>query len=584
MSFSVSYTYKIIDKFTPQLREIERQTEAFNRKVQGLSATTNQAGKSLQDMGKQAQSAAKDVSKAGTNLGKGLDKMQPEGLSKRLGGLSSKMQGFATSAASLASTVGGGLLLRKFSKDAMDLENSVVDLTKVFDFADARALNTFQNSLGEIARKTGQTKSGMNAMAYEAGKLGIAMEEVGGFAEMAGMAAVAFKVTLPQATDYLSDLRVKLGLNNKSLRETLDTINYIDDKGEASSQGMLEIMARFSGQASALKIAPGIMAAFAATAEKLEVSPAKAASGLEMMVQRLQDVKKFDPSIAAGLTTDFSGTINKVINKLKTMDQVSRNLKVQELFGNEAAGFVLNFIDKQDLLNKNLALSADKLNAVGSMAKEFGKQSETASFKMLQMDASLTDVSASIGQTLLPYMISFANQVKEIVPKIQAWVSENPGITKFGLAVLAAMVVMAPLALGIAGIVSAIGFLISPIGLIVAGVGLLTAGLVGLYNENGKFTAFIDTIVYSLTQMYDIMMSILDNGFLSTMKDLAGTALDAIGFEEAALAISSSKTSTTVATLNGSIDVNAKGGAKVSNASMSSTAPGNLGMNAAGAR
>lgn len=696
MSFSISYTYKIIDKFTPQLREIEKQTEIFNRKLQGLKELSQKSGASIEGMARQTKKAAVAFKQSTATMESSFIKVsrarlsashaderaaaitakanaqaakaasQAESAALRLSSIKSKINAQETKAAAsaarsvrlaakkmpkgaggppskrggglgveqVAAGLGGGAVLTGALGAAMQLEDSVTELTKYLDFDTPEALLSFRKDMTKVGRVVGQSSAAMNLLAAESAKFGVAQADVGAFAKNVATAAVAFKIDLPDATETISKIKVKLDLTNKSLFETLDVINFIDDKGSASSKGMLEIMGRVSGIASSLGVAPDVLAGFAGTAELLgkggPQSVATAAEGLEMMLQRLQDIKKFDPSIAAGLTKNFTGTIIGVLENLNKMPEVARNLAVQDLFGLEASPFVLNMINKLPLLQKNLALAADKTGAIGSMSREFNKVSQNTSEKLKKVKAGLVDISAEIGTAALPALKAFSDWFTETAPKVQEFIDKNPGIAKLalGFAGLLAAVIPIAIAVGtvafaftaaataIASVVpmllaigTAIAIVLSPIGVYVLAIGMLTAGLVLLYQEGGYVTAFVDELVSSMKDLYAIAQSIGELGFWNTLKDVGLATLEGFGFqgmaEHSAIAaqnakpvalndmtknalsgsvkpadLSVSKDSTTSVNLSGMIDFRAEN-AKIVKASLKSNVGGNLGANAA---
>ena len=79
------------------------------------------------------------------------------------------------------------------------------------------------------------------------------------------------------------------------------------------------------------------------------------------------------------------------------MDRVTRNLAIQDLFGAEAAPFVMNLVESQDLLNKTLGLASNKLKTAGSMQREFSRQQKTGKFAAQKMNAANKDLSATLG-------------------------------------------------------------------------------------------------------------------------------------------------------------------------------------------
>jgi len=597
MSFSVSYTYKIIDKFTPQLRAIEQATESFNKKIGMINASTKDASAGLKNLSREAERASRGVEKATGNMGRQLDKLKGkggaggggifDGIASGLGRASDKLQGFASSAGAIAGTIGGGLLLKKFSSDAMGLEDSVINLRKGFDFANQNELDEFQKKLAAVGKTIGESRTAMNNLGYTAGKLGIEMDQVPEFALLSGKASVAFDFDIAEATETLALLRTQFGLTtNEQLKNVLDTVNYVDDKSNASAKGILSVMSRLSGTFKTLNVPAEKAVAFSGIAQQLapNMRPELAAEGLKMFIQKMQDQTVFKPEVAQGLATNFEGTIRDILGQFAGMEDSARNIKIQEIFGLNATPFVLGLISNMDVLNKTLAVAADKTNAVGSMNREFEKRTEAASFKLKVMSASLTDTAAIIGQQVLPFIKELALWLGEVIPKIQAWSAENPGLVKFGMSALAILVVMAPLALALSAVVSGIGAMATVIGfltpLVVTALPVIS-GLMVSFSPLAAVAISMFAVYQSAMLLLEVLKSIGEVGVLQTLKDIGGTVLDAIGFEEAAINMASNKTTNVNSRVDGNIGIDVTGPGKVSRANFV-TPLGNLGTNVAG--
>lgn len=631
MAFSISYTYKIIDKYTPKLREIQKQTRAFNKTLGSLQAKTQAAGKDMQRLGQLSGKAARSINRASNKMNKPMG-----GFGKRLDKVNGKLNKFGRSAGGLAATVGGGLLFRKAMKDSFAYEQSIVNLTKVYDGLSGDKLKTFQTELGKVGTIIGQSKTGMNELSFAAGKLGIPLGEVAKFGELAGKVSVAFETDLGQATVVLGDMRTKLGLNNTELNGILDTINTLADNTTASGKDILEVTQRLSGLFKALKVPPDVGAGFAAVARQLSVSPQLAASGMKIFLQRLQDSKKFGRGVAESLAKDVPGTINKVLSKFRDMDRVTRNLAIQDLFGAEAAPFVMNLVESQGLLNKTLGLAANKLKTVGSMQREFERQQKTGNFMTQKMKASVENLSASLGTVFRPILKDTINFIEKAARKMEDFSRDYPGLTKIALGIGALVAIAAPAAIAIASTSAAVLWLskvswiasagtwalsvgtwalnaavvafgaaltfvntmllpvlgivataAAPFALMATGATMISVGLAKMWESGSALLLPVRMLVDLFDRLTGFNVGQWMDNVAKKTSGLADSALGSVGeflgFGDSEQSINVKKQMSNQTSVNGNIRVEAEQGTKVNQSSLKSSSPGNLGMNLAGA-
>ncbi len=194
MSFTTSYRYVIIDKYSAPLRKIRLETAAFNKQITGLHTNLNTTAGALKKVTKDSRKT----------------KSQFKGIGTAISNAGKKMRAFGTSAEVMGTSLVSALVLKKVTSDAIGLESAMTDVTKVF--GDTGAMAPFQNQLSKVGATIGQSREEMNKLAFQAGKLGIPLNEVAKFAELTGKVAVAFDTDLGQATRFLADMRTKMSV------------------------------------------------------------------------------------------------------------------------------------------------------------------------------------------------------------------------------------------------------------------------------------------------------------------------------------------------------------------------------------
>ena len=330
MAFRASYTYKINDQYTAPLKKIAAETKQYRKLIASNNAELRNYRKEMRG----AIQATKDLGKASSRSLKALNQDLKQ-TARQASGITKQKKGFKDAGTALTGFVAAAGLKSGFSAikdEAFALEQSIVNLKKAFDFKTDDELKLFTDGLSAVKNEIGLSKTEINDLAFQAGKLGLPKDEVAGFASLVGKTAVAFESDLGSATKVLADLRTKFGLNNRELQLTLGTVNTLADNTSANANDILEVTQRLSGQFKALNVPPELASGFAAVARQISVTPELAASGMKQFIQGLQDTKKVGKDVGIALQKDFSGTIFKVLKSLNKLPKETRSIKVQEMF------------------------------------------------------------------------------------------------------------------------------------------------------------------------------------------------------------------------------------------------------------
>lgn len=591
MAFKASHIFKIDDQYSKPIKQIAAQTKGLRNQIKASNTELRNYRKEMRGATDASKKFAKESVRNFNSVKNSLAGMVKK--SKETGAKSAKGKKGSSVTTALTGFVAAAGLKTGFGAikdEAFELEQTVINLSKIFDFSSKNELKTFTGSLSGVRSEIGLSKSEINDLAFQAGKLGLPKDEVAEFALLVGKSAVAFEDTLQNATETLADLKTKFGLNNKELQLTLGTVNTLADSTNAKAKDILEVTKRLSGQFKALGVPPEVAAGFAATARQIGVTTETSASGMKMFLQGLLDVKKAGPGMAASLQKDFKGTIFKVIDKLKSFDKAKQPEIVQKMFGKEASTFVLALMNSTDVLNKTLAISADKIQNISSLDKEFNRQKEAGLFLQQQTDAAWKDFKAILGTIVLPAIKSLLVGLTAVLTKVSAFAEKHPTIVKVILAFGAFATAVAAIAGGIAILgaaipafiagLSAIGTVLAvitgPIGLIVVGIGAITTGFLGLLAEGGKVSKMFNEIGAWVDNFFGTSLgSTVTGGITNFAKDLFGES------NTQAVSVEKKTKNEQNINLNGNLRIQAEPGTKVLGGNLKKSSPGNLGMNIA---
>jgi TP901 family phage tail tape measure protein len=423
MAFNVEYIYTIIDRFSAPLNKIARKTEAFRKK-------TDQAARGVRNLGKRASRAAEKFN-------------------------------------TLAGAIAGYAIIAGFKKligQSVRVEDALADLVRVGNLTDAQ-LNRMETSMENLSEVLGKDKIGLLQQAFEGLKMGIPVDELEGFVELAARTAVAFDMIDSEAGRSLGSLRAKLGLNTSELNALMDSVNFVADNFAATGSKMVNIIERTSGSMASLNFPPEVIAGFAGFADQIETTQQLAASGLNQMFAKM----KSNPKLVKEMMIDPIAALNKHFAKFAKMDPSVRYNAIEKQFGAEAGRFVEKFTNKMELFNKTM-LAAGNDNATNSMLREMENRAARTSTLFGILGTVVTNTFEAIGDALKPATKALANVATKFTDWLKNFVKAHPAITQLvgGIALLVAVIALFSLAMAV--LIPLVIALLTPVSLIVAGV------------------------------------------------------------------------------------------------------------------
>lgn len=508
MAFTISYLYVIQDRYTRTLDKIRKKTERFSNTAH---KTTGRVA----------------------------------ALSKKM----SNMQAIAGAAAV-------GLAAIFPVKKAIDFEFAMADVLKVLDDITPKQLQALEKQIFSTSIAMGRLPKDIAAVVAAGGRLGIPLEKLGEFTKLASRVAVAFDITEEVAGDSLASITDKLDLSMKATGGLMDAINHLADNTSAKAGGMIEIIGRISGTMKTVEMPPELIAGWAALADRVEVTPRLAASGMKMMMRAMKGM----PGMMEKLLKAPSKTMSDYLRVLAKIDKRRLPKILEKKFGAEAAGFVEKLVGKIHLLDQTLGLVADKTRLQGSMQRELNKKLSTAKVKIDRMKSAFTVFAIVAGTSVLPIIKAFTPILIKIGNALSKFSEAHPQLFKIAIifGVVTAAVSALLVVLGV--VAAAFGAISLPIVGIVAGI---TAAIVAA----GTLYAYAGKIGNAFTSAF------------SSVKNLFGFGGPEAPQRPVTGGVAGKSANAMQGTLNGKIEVVARGAVEAVKASMTSDMPGNLGMN-----
>jgi TP901 family phage tail tape measure protein len=520
MAFSVSYLYSIQDRYSHKLTKINRVTDKFTRK-------------------------AKEAS------------LKVKGLGKQMAGL----RGIASTAAVAMATI--------FPiKQAIDFEFAMADVLKVINDITPEQIKALEKEIFATSIAMGRLPKDIAAVVEEGGKLGIPVEKLKEFTNMASRMAVAFDVTEEVAGKSLGAIKTRLKLNIQETGNLTDAMNFMADNTAASAAGLVEIIGRVSGTMKTIEMPTEFIAGWAALADMVEVTPRLAASGINQMMGRL----KVMPGMMKKILADPSKTISDYLKKLAKIDKTRLPMILKKKFGDEAGRFVEKLVTKIELMDKTLGLVTDKTKLHGSMQRELNKKLSTTKVKIDRVKAAFNVLMITMGTVMLPLIKAITPVLTKIGEKLAAFAKAHPIIVKFALLFGMALAVIGAIGIAIGVVVGLIGALKAAIVVgLVAAVSAATTLIVEYWDS---ITAGIDSAIEKVMRFASAV-----SWAWKDLKEFLG-----FGGPEVTVGggpgVAAANATAMRGTLNGKIDITTKGAVKAK-AAFTTDIPGKLGVNMA---
>lgn len=485
MAFNIAYTYQLIDRYSAPLRKITESTRRHQDMMRRLSSDTrksaNEIGR-LTNRTERLNNVFNNLKQTQQSMQRVADARSRAARRESVGG--GRMDRFGAAASGLAGLgigAGGASVMQQTAA----VENAMIDLARATDLP-AAELAKMQERFMTLSEQIGISTDKLAIMAFEGSKLGLPVDELERFVKLTANTAVAFEIVEDEAGRALGSIKAKMGLSISDIETLMDRVNFVADRTAASGSNMIEIIQRLSGTFKTLKLPPELAAGLAAVADQLETSPELAASGMNMVINRMMK----STTLAKKMVADPAKTIRAVFAQLAEMPEANRIQAAIKMFGDEAGRFAVKMAGNIDLLDDTMQKAADA-GALGSMEREMKSRLKSLSMLWKTLSNAVMNVVVTIGEALAPDIKALGESIREVVPKIRDFVKENPGLVKMaaaGVAILGAFALAGPIVMALGAAFSfvggAIAVLAGPIGAVVA-AGAMIALKWKEWTENG---------------------------------------------------------------------------------------------------
>lgn len=361
----------------------------------------------------------------------------------------------------MAGGAGMSVPLVAATKSFMQFEDAMVGVAK--QVAGARDANgnytktyyEMRDSIAAMSMQMPIAREELAALVEGGARMGIqGKENLLKFAEVTAQAKTAFNLPAEQLGDDMGKIANLYKIPIEHINQLGDAINYLDDNAQSQGGDIIEVLQRMGDVANKLDYKQA--AALGSTFLSLGSAPEVAASASKALVRELsmgeEGTEKFrsalkdlgfDASqVQKDMTTDSMGTIKAVLAATKSLAPEKQTSALMNIFGKEFGDDAQKLMLNLGELDKQLKL-VQSPEAMGSMAKEAGVQSNMLSSKIQMAQNRVADLSAQFGEKLAPAILGALEVAGNLMGMVDNLVTKYPVAVEWGLTLAAGLSALA---------------------------------------------------------------------------------------------------------------------------------------------
>lgn len=368
----------------------------------------------------------------------------------------------------IVETLALGYIASRPISQAMDLETSMADLGKVFDFQegerDRYADANLRLASNRLVAAGGLGATDLAQIQYAAGQSGIfsdmnAEERFAGvmdFTRQAAIMASAFDITAGDAGQSMVSWRKGMGIDGDQVNQLADAVNFVgnnlntnaaDVTNLVTRQGALAVNAGLTPeQAAALGGAflnPGTQADVASTGMKNFLLTLNQGGATTDGRRAQWEELGFTPEdLARRMQQDAPAVIQEVLSAIRALPEDERTAATETLFGRESISAISPLLANLDEVDKAFSLVSDEARYTGSMMREAETVAGTSRTTWNVFTAEMSRLTTQIGDAMLPVLETVLPPLTSVVGYMADFATENQelvGVLAAGAAGLVAM-------------------------------------------------------------------------------------------------------------------------------------------------
>ena len=464
---------KEIKKVEKGIERTETKAETMTRALENLDKSApNELKRTLRELQKELNSgkvqrgsaewqaltkAIRETKDALDGVNQELRTTQQSSWSDRLAEWGNKWMGLVMNVQAFFEVVSGvRAILQQAVSDYADIEEAKAQVRKYTGLA-AEDVNALNESLKAMDTRTSREQ--LNALAGDAGKLGItSKEKILDFVEAADKINVALGDDLGAgAVKNVGKLAMlfeedqRLGLKGAMLA-TASVINELSQNSSAGAGYLEEFTARMAGVGKQAGLTQAQIMGFAAVLDESMQEDATSATAFSQLITKMyqepakfaalagKDVKEFSRL----LKEDANGALIAFLGNMKAQggfDKLAPMFEQMGLDGTRATSVLSSVADKLGDVEKMQRLATEAYSEAVSINNEFAVQNTTVQAGLDKAKKAMQDMRAELGEKLMPVaskMVNFTTLFLKTLSALITWVQKH---YKSIIAITAAIVV-----------------------------------------------------------------------------------------------------------------------------------------------
>lgn len=365
-------------------------------------------------------------------------------------------------------------------KQASDFETALAGVRKVVDGTDEQFAG-LTDRIRELSRELPISAEGLADIAAAGGQLGVPIDKLDQFIELAAQVSVAFNVTAEQAGQAVAELANIFDLPLEKVGELASSINVLGNTTAATEGQILEFLTRVGGSARQFGLTAEAVAALGASLIAMGRTPEVAATAVNALLVRLQAANVLAPKAQAALEgiglsaaelarqirENPQAALETFLGTLEQLDDQARTEAIAQILGVEQADKIASLVGNIEQYREALKSATDQQQVSGALQKEFDAQAQTTAKQYELLRNVLADITLQIGTAFLPAVKAAIAAGKSVAEAIATVVESAPGLTAVAVTLVSVGAAMSGLRIATAAARVAITGLLGSVGSLV---------------------------------------------------------------------------------------------------------------------
>uniref|UniRef100_UPI00259A26FD phage tail tape measure protein n=1 Tax=uncultured Kingella sp. TaxID=159270 RepID=UPI00259A26FD len=346
-------------------------------------------------------------------------------------------------------TSAGGLAYA--ANEAMKFETAMAQVKKVTEGTPEQYAQ-LSGSIKDLAGQLGMMPDVLAQIAAAGGQMGIAMEKLPEFTQMAAQMSVAFGISADAAGDMAAKVSNVFGLSLDEMTRLGDAINTLGNTTAAAESEIAQVLLRMGGSAKQFGLTAEQAAALGAAFVSLGKTPEVAGTAINALLQKLQNAKlgtaEFQDalktlgysaeSMAEQINAAPQQALSDFLAKLNELDNQAKSETIGQLFGTEYADDIALLAGSLNTYADALSTATDSQQTFGAMQRETDAALSTTAKRIDQAKANIASAAIEMGNALLPALSATAAGAGGVAKSLGEMANRFPLITQLAVGFAAA--------------------------------------------------------------------------------------------------------------------------------------------------